>query len=376
MSEDGSPARTSSRRWRSRSPPRRPASTSRAESPHVSTVRALRATRRSCSPSTRCRSSSLRPTPRGSSSERRPARVLYCFRGRFWIAGLLAGLAVDTRVLGLALIPAMLILAWPVARKRGLLTLVPLVALPLAAFVAIAAYYQHAVGDSLAFLHAQKTWGRHVPTLGPLDAIWRSATATYHGIGTLAGVPSDSSISSLATENVIDFVLLDRCDRPDGRRLPPARDGARRLLVRAARDRHGGAGHRRRRGPPEHAALPARRLPAVHRRRVPPPRRAGEARADLRRARRRSAPSRASRSPGSSGSRDAQLRRGSLTFTFRVRPPRSCSTRASIIMFIALGSVQRLVMISPSSISLQAVSLDVEILHTLSLDVKSIMIEI
>ena len=134
--------------------------------------------------------------------------VLYCFRGRFWVAGLLAGLAVDTRVLGLALIPAMLILAWPVARKRGLLTLVPLVALPLAAFVAIAAYYQHAVGDSLAFLHAQKTWGRHVPTLGPLDAIWRSATATYHGIGTLAGVPSDSSITSLATENVIDFVLL------------------------------------------------------------------------------------------------------------------------------------------------------------------------
>jgi len=45
-------------------------------------------------------------------------------------------------------------------------------------------------------------------------------------------------------------------------------------------------------------------------------------------------------------------------------------------MFIALGSVQRLVMISPSSISLQAVSLDVEILHALSLDVKSIMIEI
>ena len=30
-----------------------------------------------------------------------------------------------------------------------------------------------AVGDSLAFLHAQKTWGRHVSTLGPLDAIWR-----------------------------------------------------------------------------------------------------------------------------------------------------------------------------------------------------------
>ncbi len=134
--------------------------------------------------------------------------VVYCFAGRFWLAGLLAAVAVDTRVLGLALIPALLILAWPVARKRGVLALVPLVALPFAAFVAIAAYYRHAVGDSLAFLHAQKTWGRHVSTLGPLDAIWRSAKATYHGIGTLAGVPTDSSIASLATENVIDFVLL------------------------------------------------------------------------------------------------------------------------------------------------------------------------
>jgi hypothetical protein len=46
------------------------------------------------------------------------------------------------------------------------------------------------------------------------------------------------------------------------------------------------------------------------------------------------------------------------------------------MMFTALGSVQRLVMISPSDISLQIESLDVEILHILSLDVKSIMIEI
>ena len=134
--------------------------------------------------------------------------LLYCFRGRLWIAGLLAGVAVDTRVLGLALIPAMLIFAWPAARKRGLLTLVPIIALPLAAFVAIAAYYQHAVGDSLAFLHAQKGWGRHVTALGPLDAIWRSAKATYHGIGTLAGVPTDPGVANLASSNVIDFVLL------------------------------------------------------------------------------------------------------------------------------------------------------------------------
>ena len=85
--------------------------------------------------------------------------LYYATRERFWIAGLLAGVAVDTRVLGVALVPALVILAWPAVRKRGILTLAPLIALPLAAFVAITVYYDHAVGDSLAFQHAQKLMG-------------------------------------------------------------------------------------------------------------------------------------------------------------------------------------------------------------------------
>jgi hypothetical protein len=133
--------------------------------------------------------------------------VLFCMRDRYWIAGLLTALAVDTRILGLALVPALLIIAWPMVRRRPL-ELIPLVALPLAALVAMAAYFNHALGDSLAFLHAQKLWGRHTGTLGPLSGVWRSATAAYHGIGTLWGVPSDPSITVRTSSDVLDFVLL------------------------------------------------------------------------------------------------------------------------------------------------------------------------
>jgi hypothetical protein len=134
--------------------------------------------------------------------------VLFCMRDRYWIAGLLAALAVDTRILGLALVPALVIIAWPRVRRHGPLDLIPLIALPLAALVAMAAYFDHALGDSLAFLHAQKLWGRHTGTLGPLSGFSRSATAAYHGIGTLWGIPGDPSISVRTSSDVLDFVLL------------------------------------------------------------------------------------------------------------------------------------------------------------------------
>ena len=136
------------------------------------------------------------------------ASLYYGTRGRFWAAGGLAGAAIATRILGLALVPALLILAWPAVRRRGPLSPWPVVALPLAALVAIAAYYQHAVGDSLAFVHAQKLWGRHSVTLGPLSSTWMSAKAAYSGVRTLAGVPNDFLTSRLAIQNTIDFLVL------------------------------------------------------------------------------------------------------------------------------------------------------------------------
>jgi hypothetical protein len=86
--------------------------------------------------------------------------------------------------------------------------LAPVLGLPLAAMVVVAAYYQHAVGDSLAFVHAKGQWGRHVQALGPLQGAWMSAKAAYHGVVHLAGAPSDFSVTGLAAENTIDFVVL------------------------------------------------------------------------------------------------------------------------------------------------------------------------
>lgn len=129
-------------------------------------------------------------------------------RGRFWWAGLLAGVAVSTRLIGLALVPMLLVLAWPAARQRGLRLLLPVVVLPAAALAVVGAYFHHSLGDGLAFLHAQKNWGRHVGTLGPIDGAWRSARAAVKGVGTIVRVPSDGSGASLAVENLLDFGIL------------------------------------------------------------------------------------------------------------------------------------------------------------------------
>jgi hypothetical protein len=134
--------------------------------------------------------------------------LYYGTRNRFWAAGLLAGLACATRITGLAVIPALVLLVWPAARRQGPLVLAPVLGLPLAAVVAVAAYYQHAVGDSLAFVHAKGEWGRHVLALGPLQGAWMSAKAAYHGVADLASAPADFSVTSLAAENTIDFVVL------------------------------------------------------------------------------------------------------------------------------------------------------------------------
>jgi Mannosyltransferase (PIG-V) len=134
--------------------------------------------------------------------------LYYGMRDRYWTAGLLAGLAVATRVTGLAVIPALLLLAWPSVRKRGVLALAPLVALPLGSLVAVSAYYQTQVGDSLGWVHAKGQWGRHVQTLGPIDGAWMSAKAAYHSVVGLWGVPGDRQTATLLTYNLIDFVVL------------------------------------------------------------------------------------------------------------------------------------------------------------------------
>jgi Mannosyltransferase (PIG-V) len=129
-------------------------------------------------------------------------------RGRSLAAGIFGGLAVATRLLGLALLPALLVLLW----RRGPRALAPLLLLP-AALAAYMAYLHEHYGDALAFSHAESVfWQRHTPALGPLEGLWDAARSAKQGLGQLVlHLPADghyTRIDKWATWNVVQFVLL------------------------------------------------------------------------------------------------------------------------------------------------------------------------
>jgi hypothetical protein len=106
---------------------------------------------------------------------------LAALRGRSWQAGIAGGLAVASRLVGLALLPALAVLLW---KRRKPLELVPLLLLP-AALVLFSLWLGHddGVGDWLAWKHAQGTteWQRQTGTLGPLTGLWWAIEAGGHG---------------------------------------------------------------------------------------------------------------------------------------------------------------------------------------------------
>src|SRR5207244_7984595 len=77
---------------------------------------------------------------------------LFAVRGQAWRAGIAGALACATRLVGLALLPALALLLWRTPRK-----LVPLALLP-AAVGASALYLHRDVGDAFAFSPAQPHW--------------------------------------------------------------------------------------------------------------------------------------------------------------------------------------------------------------------------
>ena len=115
------------------------------------------------------------------------AAFLAALRNRPVAAGVLGGLAVATRLIGLALLPALLVLLWPRRTLiRDWLRLVPtLVCIP-GVLVAYAAYLHVHFHDALAFSHAESTfWLRHTPTLGPLGGLWEALKAGEQGAAQL-----------------------------------------------------------------------------------------------------------------------------------------------------------------------------------------------
>lgn len=129
-------------------------------------------------------------------------------RGRSVAAGVLGGLAVATRLLGLALLPALVVLLW----RRGPQRLAPLLLLP-GALGAYMLYLHEHFGDAFAFAHAESGyWLRHTPALGPLTGLWDAVHSGEQGIAQLVlHLPSNGAYGKseqFAIWNVTNLALL------------------------------------------------------------------------------------------------------------------------------------------------------------------------
>jgi len=90
-------------------------------------------------------------------------------RGRFWQAGTAGGLALLTRSAGVALLPALLVLAWRAPDRRRSLAGVALMPALFALYPLVLGIW---IGRPLAFLEAQKVvWERRLSPAGPLGGV-------------------------------------------------------------------------------------------------------------------------------------------------------------------------------------------------------------
>ncbi|MGZ4395228.1 MAG: mannosyltransferase family protein [Gaiellaceae bacterium] len=120
-------------------------------------------------------------------------------RGRFLAAGAVVGLAILTRATGVALLPALAVMAWP--RRRALLELA--VAIPIAAVYPLVLWRE--VGDPWAFWGAQDLWHRHLSWAGPLGGIWDGVHALW------GPTPSGAAPMHASAVNIEGAVALAVC---------------------------------------------------------------------------------------------------------------------------------------------------------------------
>jgi Mannosyltransferase (PIG-V) len=123
-------------------------------------------------------------------------------RQRFAGAGIAAGLAILTRVAGVALLPALALLAW--RRHDRLRAFAGLaLSLPIAAIYPLILWRQ--VGDPWAFAHAQGRWHRHLSHLGPLGGI---RDALVHWTPSGAGVHHAVAVNAEGLAFLLLFIPL------------------------------------------------------------------------------------------------------------------------------------------------------------------------
>ena len=112
------------------------------------------------------------------------AAFLLARRGRFLGAGVAAGLAILTRPVGLALLPALALLAWRAPERRRALGGVA-AAVPLAALYPL--LLELWTGDAFAFLRAQEgIWERRLSAAGPAGGLWAGIAALAEDAGARA----------------------------------------------------------------------------------------------------------------------------------------------------------------------------------------------
>ncbi|HEV8686783.1 MAG TPA: mannosyltransferase family protein [Gaiellaceae bacterium] len=124
-------------------------------------------------------------------------------RSRFLSAGIATGLALLTRPFGVALLPAVALVAWRSGERRRAL-------LSLAAAPALAALYPlllwREVGDPWAFVHAQDVWHRQLSPAGPLGGIWEGIRVVVTGDTPTGSAPLHAT--AVNVEGLVALVLF------------------------------------------------------------------------------------------------------------------------------------------------------------------------
>jgi hypothetical protein len=134
-------------------------------------------------------------------------------RGRWLPAAFVTGLAMLTRVAGVALLPPMLLFAWRSPERRRAITSLAVAPLVAALYPLWLQLQLHA--PRAAFSN-EAGWDRHVSSVGPLAGLWHGVQAVWAGIEQLATGNRTHSYWShshadpfyVAAHNLEDFAFL------------------------------------------------------------------------------------------------------------------------------------------------------------------------
>jgi hypothetical protein len=111
-------------------------------------------------------------------------------RGRLLRAAAVGGLALLTRPVGFALLPALFVIAW---RKGDRRDAIAMLIVPIAIFALFPLSLWLDIGRPLAFLDSEQVWQRELSPLGPLDGLWEGTHAALAGVAQLL-VGSDTRV--------------------------------------------------------------------------------------------------------------------------------------------------------------------------------------